>query len=80
MTIDELTAFLGWGIVINAGFMLLWLVFFKFAPDLTYRTQRTLIDISQQEFEQLMYRMMGYFKLGIILFYFTPYLALRIMI
>lgn len=79
MTVEELRTVLGWCMVINFGLMLLWLLCMKVAPDLTYRTQALMTNISREEFDRSMYNFMGYFKLGIILLNFSPYIALRIL-
>jgi hypothetical protein len=79
MTVENTLAVLGWCMVINFGVLLIWALAMMFAPNLTYRTQRLVTSISQEEFERTIYRMMGHYKLGILLFNLAPYIALRIV-
>jgi len=79
MSIENLLAVLGWCMVINFGVLLLWFVFMTLFPKLTYRTQQIVVDISEPDFRLLMYRMMGQFKLAVIILNVSPYLALRIV-
>jgi hypothetical protein len=39
MTIENLIAVLGWSMVINFGIFLVWVIFTKAMPELTYKTQ-----------------------------------------
>lgn len=79
MSIENLLAVLGWCMVVNISVVLLLGLAMVFAPDLIYRTQRLVVHISREEFELTLYRMMGHYKLGILLFNFSPYVALRIV-
>ena len=79
MNINEVMAFLGWCTTINIGLLVYGLVMLKLFPNLTYRVQRAFVDISQEDFELVMYKSLAYFKLTIIVFNVTPYLVLRIL-
>jgi hypothetical protein len=78
MTIDQLTVFLGWSTVINAGLMLWALIALALMPNLVYKTQGLVTNLSREELEKTMYNFLGFFKLGIIFLNFTPYLVLRL--
>ena len=80
MTVDNTLAVLGWCMVINFGVLLIWALAMMLAPNLTYRTQRLVTSISQEDFERIIYQMMGCYKLGILLFNFAPYIAIRIVL
>ncbi|MCJ7590027.1 MAG: hypothetical protein MUO51_01585 [Woeseiaceae bacterium] len=79
MTVENALAVLGWCMVVNFGILMIWAVAMMVAPNLTYRTQRLVTSISQEEFERTIYRLMGQYKLGILFFNFAPYIALRIV-
>ena len=78
MTIEELTVFLGWSTVINAGLMLWAVIALALMPNLVYKAQGLVINLSREELEKTMYNFLGLFKLGIIFLNFTPYIVLRL--
>ncbi len=78
MTIDQLTVFLGWSTVVNAALMLWAVIALALMPNLVYKTQGLVTNLSREELEKTMYSFLGLFKLGIIFLNFTPYLVLRL--
>ena len=78
MTIDQLTVFLGWSIVINMGLMLWAVIALAVMPDFVYKMQGMVTKIGREDLEKEMYHFLGLFKLGIIFLNFTPYLVLRL--
>ncbi len=79
MTVENTLAVLGWCMVVNFLTLVVWTFSMMLWPNLTYRTQRLVTSISQEDFERTIYRLMGQYKLGILLFNFAPYIALRIV-
>ncbi len=79
MTIQNTLAILGWSMVVNFGVLFIWFSALKLMPDLTYRTQTFVTDISREDFDRIMYTLMGQYKMAIILTHFGPYIALRIV-
>lgn len=79
MTMETVSAFLGWCTVINVGVLLWWFLFVWLAHDFTYRCHRKLSNISVETFDAIHYGGMGIFKLGVLLFNLVPYLALKIV-
>ena len=79
MTIENTLAVLGWSMVVNFGILMIWVLALKLMPDLTYRTQSFITSISREEFDRVMYTMMGQYKIAILLTHFGPYIALRIV-
>jgi hypothetical protein len=79
MMIENILAVLGWSMVVNFGILLVWVLALKLAPDLTYRTQSLVTNISREELDRLMYTMMGQYKLALLVTHFGPYVALRIV-
>jgi hypothetical protein len=79
MTIQNTLAVLGWSMVVNFGVLLVWFLALKFMPDLTYRTQTFVTSISREDFNRIMYKLMGQYKMAILLTHFGPYIAIRIV-
>jgi hypothetical protein len=79
MTVENTLAVLGWSMVVNFGILLIWVLAMKLMPNLTYRTQSLVTSISREDFDRIMYTMMGQFKLALLITHFGPYVALRIV-
>jgi hypothetical protein len=79
MTIQNTLAVLGWSMVVNFGVLFVWFLALKFMPDLTYRTQTFVTSISREDFDRIMYKLMGQYKMAILLTHFGPYIAIRIV-
>lgn len=78
MTIEQWTVFLGWSTVVNAGLMLWAVIALALMPNLVYKAQGLVTNLSREEMEKTMYNFLGLFKLGIIFLNFTPYIVLRL--
>jgi len=74
-----LTSFFMWCTILNGGMFILWGTFFKFAPDLLYRTQRTWWPLSRETFDVVLYGFLGLFKIFLLVFNVVPYVALLII-
>lgn len=79
MMIENTLAVLGWSMVVNFGIFLVWALALALAPDLTYRTQSLVSSISREDFDRLMYTMMGQYKIALFVTHVGPYIALRIV-
>lgn len=79
MSVENVLAVLGWSMVINFGIFFVWVLAMKFMPELTYRTQSLVTSISREEFDRIMYTMMGQYKIAMLITHFGPYVALRIV-
>lgn len=77
MSSTEFANLLGWCALGNYLLLLLWFLFIAFLPDWLYRLHGRWFDIPRQRFFAIHYAMMGYYKLGIILLNFMPFLVLR---
>jgi len=71
--------FFMWCTIINGGLLLLWTIFFIFAPDLVYRIQSKWISLPRETFNVLFYAFLGLFKIVFIVFNVVPYVALLII-
>ena len=76
MHADELLRFLCWGAGINYAILLLWVFLFLFAHEWMYRLHTRWFKLSPEAFDMLNYGGIGLYKLGNILFFLVPALAL----
>ena len=79
MSLETIRAALGWCTLLNWAILLLWLLFFKLGRDWVYRIHSKWFRLPSEHFDTIHYGGMAFFKMGIILFNLTPYLALRIV-
>ena len=79
MMIENTLAVLGWSMVVNFGVFLIWVLAMLLAPDLTYRTQSIVSNISREDFDRIAYTMMGHYKIALLITHLGPYIALRIV-
>ncbi len=79
MTLQLLSDFFLWCTIINGGLLIFWVVLIWVAPDLIYRTQSYWFPLSREQFDQVIYAFLGLFKIFLLFFNLTPYLALRIL-
>ena len=79
MTVHDVLAVLGWSMLINFGILLVWGLAMILAPDFTWRLQSLVTSISREDFDRVMYMLMGQYKLALLLTHFGPYVAIRIV-
>jgi len=79
MDIHALTSVLMWCTIINGGLLVLWTIFFLFAPDMVYRTQSRWIPVPRETFDVVMYCFLGLFKILFLIFNLVPYIALLLV-
>ncbi len=79
MDLRQLQQFLQLCLILNVGFLLLWTVAFRFAPDFVYRQQRKWFTLTREAFDEANYRLLGTFKILVIVLTVVPYLALLLM-
>lgn len=79
MTLELFRAVLGWSAVINMGLLLWWFLFITFARDWIYRLHSKFFTLSEEHFNVLHYTGMMLLKLGTLMFFVVPYLALSIV-
>ena len=80
MTVEALRDMLAWCTVVDYVILLIWFFFFIFAHDFLHRIHSKWFNISREQFDVIHYAGMALFKIGILLFNLTPYLALRIFV
>ena len=79
MTLEAIRDVLAWCSVINIGLLLFWWLWFMLAHDFMYRFHGKWFKLSVEKFDAINYALIGFFKIGIILFNVVPYFALRII-
>jgi hypothetical protein len=79
MTVEIIRDVLAWCSVINVGILLFWWLWFMLGHDFMYRLHGKWFKLSVEKFDATHYSLMGFFKIGILLFNIVPYLALRIV-
>ncbi len=79
MTTELICRTLAWCSLINIGILLFWWFWIMLAHDFMFRFHGKWFKLSVDTFDAIHYGLMGFFKLGIILFNIIPYFALRIV-
>ena len=80
MTIEILSAILGWSTLINMGILTLWFFLIVFAHDRIYQLHGKWFKLSEERFDAIHYAGMAFYKISIFLFNLTPFLALQIVV
>ncbi|MBI4860210.1 MAG: hypothetical protein HY815_08100 [Candidatus Riflebacteria bacterium] len=78
MTAQVMRDVLFWCSIVNLGILLVWFFAFTLAHDWLYRLHRLWFTISKENFDVLIYLLIGMFKILWLMFNVVPYLALRI--
>lgn len=75
----NLEAFFGYSSLIHFSILFLWFFLFIFAKKWIYRLHTKWFDIPKEKFDTIHYRLMGFYKLLILIFAFIPYLTFLII-
>ena len=76
MTLEVLQSILGWCTVINVSMLVFWFLFFALAHDFMYEFHRKLFNLTSEKFDAIHYSGMAMYKLFIVVFNISPYLAI----
>ena len=79
MTLDQLTAFLGWASVINIGLLSAAVVAMMLMRERVAGVHARMFDLDQQFLMQAYFRYVAQYKIAILIFNLVPYLALKVM-
>lgn len=79
MNVDALRHFFAYCAVINYALLLLWFFLHILAHGLLIGISQRFFNVGSEKYDSISLRAMFYFKLGIWLFYISPYIALRII-
>lgn len=77
MTIEVLTAFFGWLSVLNVGFLVLATVFLACFKNFALKTHNNIFNVDEASLHRIYFIFMAFYKLLIIVFALTPYMALK---
>lgn len=77
MTIEMLSALLGWCTIINFIVVFIWFGFFRFGHDFMYNLHGRWFNLRLDTFDALHYGLLGIYELGIILFNLVPWITLQ---
>ncbi len=78
MTVHSLMVLMAWCIGINYGILVIWFGAFWLAHDWLYRLHARWFKLSTETFDALHYAAMAAYKLGIMLFFLVPFVALYV--
>jgi hypothetical protein len=79
MDIQTLTTFFMWCTILNGGILVVWTMFFVFAPDFAYRTQSKFFPIPREAYNVVIYSAIGLFRIFFVVFNLVPFVALLIV-
>jgi Family of unknown function (DUF6868) len=79
MNMEILTTFFGWCTLVSGLLFLISTLLIILIPNWAYRIQSRLFPISREQYNVVIYSFLGMYKLLFILFFLTPYIALRLM-
>ena len=79
MTLDQLTAFLGWCTLINIGILAFSAILLMIGKDTFSALHGKMFGLDQKDVKVTYYNYLGTYKIAIIVFNLVPYLALRII-
>lgn len=77
--IQQLTVFFGWCAAINLGIYIFSAVFIALFEDLTIKIHSKFVSVDPAELPKQYFNYLGNFKIILIVFSITPYLALKLM-
>lgn len=80
LNLTELTAFLGWCLVINTGFLLISGGLLLIMRDWLISIHSKMVGVPVDSLPTLYFQYFANYKIGVILLNFTPYIALKMMV
>ena len=78
MNIETLTTIFGWMTVINSGFLLFFTIAMVAGKGFAAKTHQKLFALPTTDLNKAYFNFLANFKLLIVIFNLTPYIALRI--
>ena len=80
ITLEALASILGGSFLISYAVLLLWFLFFLFAPDCLYVLNTKWFAISRSEFDLINYGGMAFLKIINLVFFLCPFLAIKLFL
>ena len=79
VTVESLSAFLGWSLVINLAVLILSFLTIRLGPPLLSNLQAKLMGLDVESTRKIYLKVLGTYEILIIFFNLVPYLTLRIV-
>ncbi|MCF6314676.1 MAG: hypothetical protein L3J39_19670 [Verrucomicrobiales bacterium] len=79
MTIEMLTEFFGWITIINMGLLMFTTVMILILKGVVIKIHSKMFGIVEQDLNRMYFEYLGRFKILVIVFNLTPYIALKII-
>jgi len=79
MDINTVRTFFLWCTIVNGGLLILSSLMLAFAGDWVFRAHGKLFPMARETFNGVLYGFLGVFKVVVIVFNLTPYIALVIV-
>ena len=80
MTVCEIKSVLIWCVVINYAVLFIWFAAFVFAHDWMYKMHLRWFSLSVETFDAIHYAGLAVYKIGILLFFLVPLIALVVAV
>ena len=80
MSMELLSALLGWSALINYIVLLIWAGFILFGRQFVYRLHGSFFKLSNEQFDMIHYTSMAVYKLLILVFNLVPFVVLQFMV
>ena len=79
MEYADLCEFFKWCLIINAGILIFWYIFYLAARDTIYRIHSRWFKLTEEKFASIHYRLMAQYKIAVILLNLVPLIALLLL-
>lgn len=79
MSYQAITKFFMWNTIINVGILILWSLVFFTASDVIYEIHGKFFSLSRENFNSIIYGLIGLFKILVFVFNVIPFFALLIL-
>ena len=80
ITLETLATILGGAFLINYAILILWFLIMLFAPDWFFELNTKLFALGRHEVELINYGGLAFMKLINLVFFLSPYLAIKLML
>ena len=79
MEYSDLCEFFKWCLIINAGILIFWYIFYLAARDTIYRIHSRWFKLTEEKFASIHYRLMAQYKIAVIILNLVPLVALLLL-
>ena len=79
LTISKLTEFLGWASVTNVGLLILTFLVVTLLRSTILQIHSKMFGLSEEDLVRAYFQYMAQYKIVVLVFFLTPYVALKLM-